>query len=65
MDIDKIIAKLNEVNVDNVEPLVSPAELFNVFREDIIKPGLSRADALRNAPEHNNEFFIVPKIIED
>jgi aspartyl-tRNA(Asn)/glutamyl-tRNA(Gln) amidotransferase subunit C len=35
----------------------------NVFREDIIKPSISTEEALKNAPENDEQFFRVPKVI--
>lgn len=55
--------KLNELNTDNVEPLSHPIENQNVFREDEVKSSIDREDALKNAPEKTDEFFIVPKVI--
>ncbi len=58
------IAKLETLDVKGVEPLVHPAEGANVFREDVPRPCLPRAEALKNAPERNDDFFIVPKVVE-
>jgi len=57
------VDKLNELNTDNIEPLSHPVENFNVFREDKIKPSIDREDALKNAPDRTEEFFKVPKVI--
>lgn len=58
------IAKLETLDVSGAEPLVHPAESANVFREDTPGPSLPRAEALRNAPERTDDFFIVPKVVE-
>ncbi len=58
------IAKLEKLDVQGLEPLAHPAETSNVFRDDTVKPSLPRTDALRNAPDHNDDFFIVPKVVE-
>jgi len=58
------VEKLNELDTENVEPLSHPIEGNNVFREDILKPSISREEALKNAPDSDNEFFKVPKVIE-
>jgi len=66
-DLNKIlqmVEKMNEVNTDNVEPLVYINELVNVWREDNIGGQVSRESALKNAPEKNDEFFKVPKMIK-
>jgi aspartyl-tRNA(Asn)/glutamyl-tRNA(Gln) amidotransferase subunit C len=57
--------QLNELDTSNVDPLSHVIELSNVFREDIVKPGLTREEALRNAPARSEKFFKVPKVIGD
>lgn len=58
------IAQLEKLDVAGVEPLSNPAGTSNVFREDEPRPSIPRPEALKNAPERTNDFFIVPKIIE-
>lgn len=58
------IAQLEKLDVAGAEPLAHPAETSNVFRDDAVKPSLPRPEALRNAPERNDDFFIVPKVVE-
>ncbi|MEW5843918.1 MAG: Asp-tRNA(Asn)/Glu-tRNA(Gln) amidotransferase subunit GatC [Bacteroidota bacterium] len=62
-DILKYVEKLNELNTDDVEPLSHPVENTNVFREDKLKPSISTEEALKNAPNRTDEFFKVPKVI--
>lgn len=57
------IDKLNELNTDGVEPLSHPVENTNVFRNDEKKKSIERYDALKNAPDSNEEFFKMPKVI--
>jgi aspartyl-tRNA(Asn)/glutamyl-tRNA(Gln) amidotransferase subunit C len=57
--------ELNQVDTRAIEPLAQVIELHNVFREDIRTPGVSRAEALQNAPAKTGEFFKVPKVISD
>lgn len=57
------VDKLNELDTENVKPLSHPFEGENVFREDKVKPSVERKDALKNAPDSNDEFFKVPKVI--
>ncbi len=57
------VEKLNELDTSNVEPLSHPVEGSNVFREDIVKPSIDREEALKNAPDKNELFFKVPKVI--
>lgn len=65
-DMNEILAyveKLKELDTKNVEPLSHPVENANVFRKDEKKPSIPREQALKNAPESSDEFFKVPKVI--
>jgi len=57
------VEQLNELDTNNVEPLSQVIDLGNVFREDKRRPGLSREEALQNAPARTEKFFKVPKVI--
>ena len=57
------VAKLNEINTDGVEPTSHVQAITNAFREDELKDSLPRNDSLANAPQRNEEAFIVPRII--
>jgi len=63
-DILGYIEKLNKVNTEKVAPTSHVLPIRNVFRKDKIKPSLDPAQALKNAPEKQGKFFVVPKIIE-
>jgi aspartyl-tRNA(Asn)/glutamyl-tRNA(Gln) amidotransferase subunit C len=58
------VEKLNELNLDGVEPLLHMSDGVNVFREDEVKGSICRDEALKNAPEHDGQFFKVPKVIK-
>lgn len=59
------IDKLNEVDTTDVPPTSHAlATLKNVFRKDSVKPSLEAAEALKNAPAKEGDFFKVPPIIE-
>ena len=58
------IAQLAELDLAGVEPLAHAAETVNVFREDTPRPSLDRSEALKNAPERTDDFFVVPKVVE-
>lgn len=62
-DILAYVEKLNELDTENVEPLSHPVENNNVFREDELKPSITTEEALKNAPNKTEEFFRVPKVI--
>ncbi|MFA7227593.1 MAG: Asp-tRNA(Asn)/Glu-tRNA(Gln) amidotransferase subunit GatC [Melioribacteraceae bacterium] len=57
------VDKLNELNTDNVEPLSHPFEETNIFREDELRISAEREEALKNAPGRTDDFFKVPKVI--
>jgi aspartyl-tRNA(Asn)/glutamyl-tRNA(Gln) amidotransferase subunit C len=66
-DLQKMIAfidKLNELDTTGVEPLLHMSENVNVLREDEVKGSISREEALKNAPLHDDQFFKVPKVIK-
>ena len=58
------IEKLNELNTDKVEPLTSVAETTLKFRTDEVKSKDIRGQILKNSPEQNEDFFVVPKVVE-
>jgi len=60
----EFIEKLNELNTDNVEPLTSIAETTLKFRSDEIKSKNIREQILKNSPSDNEDFFVVPKVVE-
>lgn len=55
---------LNKLNVDGVEPTAHVLPLKNVMRADEAKPSLARELALSNAPEQEDGYFRVPKVME-
>ena len=57
------VEKLNELDLSGVEPLLHIGTEVNVLREDEIKGSISREEGLKNAPEHDDKFFKVRKII--
>ena len=58
------IEKLNELNTDNVDPLTSIIDASLKSRPDEVKIEKIRDQILKNSPEKNQEFFVVPKVIE-
>ena len=57
------VSRLSEINTDEVEPLAHPLDSQNVFREDRPVPSLTTANALRCAPRHDGECFLVPAVL--
>jgi aspartyl-tRNA(Asn)/glutamyl-tRNA(Gln) amidotransferase subunit C len=60
----KFIEKLNELNTDNIEQLTSVAETTLKFRTDEVKNQNIREQIIKNSPEDNEDFFVVPKVVE-
>ena len=63
-NIFKFIEKLNKANTENIEPLSSILDHSLRSREDKVNDGNIRDQILENAPNKNEDFFIVPKVIE-
>tara|TARA_B100001769_G_scaffold149631_1_gene117316 strand:+ start:122 stop:409 length:288 start_codon:yes stop_codon:yes gene_type:complete len=60
----KFIEKLNKLNTDKIEPLTSIINASLKSRKDEVKDGKIKDQILKNSPEKNDEFFVVPKVIE-
>jgi aspartyl-tRNA(Asn)/glutamyl-tRNA(Gln) amidotransferase subunit C len=60
----KFIEKLNELNTDKTTPLTSIINASLKTKEDEVKDGKIRDQILKNSPEKNEEFFVVPKVVE-
>lgn len=58
------VEKLNELPTAGVDPLIYMVDDVNVLREDIEITAISKAEALKNAPKHDSDYFRVPKVIE-
>ncbi|GMQ56872.1 Asp-tRNA(Asn)/Glu-tRNA(Gln) amidotransferase subunit GatC [Vallitalea sediminicola] len=56
--------RINEINIDNINPTAHIIPINNVFREDIVNPSFSRDELLSNAPNRANGCFSVPRIVE-
>ncbi len=56
--------QLSELDTEGVIPTAHAIPMQNAFREDEIKPSLTREEILKNAPEADEEGFIVPKVLE-
>ncbi len=60
----EFIEKLNELNTENVEPLTSVANTTLRFRKDEVQSQNIREKILSNSPDNNEDFFVVPKVVE-
>ena len=58
------VEQLLEVNVDGVEPMTSVTPMEMKKRADVVNDGGIPDDIIRNAPETQNHFFLVPKVVE-
>lgn len=59
------VEKMNELDTADVEPLAHCLPVSNVLREDSPKESLGTEKVLANAPQRDEEFFKVPKILDD
>ena len=60
----KFIENLNKLNTDKTVPLTSIINASLKSRKDVVKDGKIRDQILKNSPEKNDEFFVVPKVVE-
>jgi aspartyl-tRNA(Asn)/glutamyl-tRNA(Gln) amidotransferase subunit C len=58
------VNQLAQVNTDGVEPLAHPLPVQNVFRPDEPAPSLAVEEALANAPERRDGFYVVPAVLD-
>lgn len=63
-DVLKYFEKLQELDVEGVEPTAHAFPRFNVWDEDESKEGLPSEKALMNAPKSRNDQIVVPKVVE-
>jgi len=66
-DLSRIISwidKLNELDTENVEPLIYMSNEINVLRADKMHNSVSHEEALLNAPKKDSDYFRVPKVLE-
>lgn len=66
-DMNKIMAfveKINELELNDVEPLIYMVEEGNVLREDEVTEEVTRDEALKNAPSRDTDYFRVPKVLK-
>lgn len=57
--------QLSEVDTESVVPQTHPTDMVNNFREDKVRPSLKREEALKNAPNKKDGFFVAPRIVSD
>lgn len=66
VDLNRILGfidKLNELDTENVEPLIYMNDEVNSFRDDEDKIEITKDQALKNAPDKDSDYFRVPKVL--
>ncbi|MEM9224096.1 MAG: Asp-tRNA(Asn)/Glu-tRNA(Gln) amidotransferase subunit GatC [Pseudomonadota bacterium] len=58
------VEQLNEVDIEGVEPMTSVVDTTLRRREDVVDDGGRAGSVLANAPEMDDNFFLVPKVVE-
>lgn len=56
--------QLSELDISGVDPTNHVSDVYNVLREDTVKPSFDRDDILRNAPSKARGCVLVPKVVE-
>jgi aspartyl-tRNA(Asn)/glutamyl-tRNA(Gln) amidotransferase subunit C len=63
-DVLAYIEQLKAVDVTGIEPTAHAFPLYNVWADDVPRPGLPVEAALRNAPAQRDHMIVVPKVVE-
>ncbi len=58
------VALLDEVDTSNVEPMTRVVPIALRLRADVVTDGEIADDVTRNAPQAEDHFFVVPKVVE-
>jgi aspartyl-tRNA(Asn)/glutamyl-tRNA(Gln) amidotransferase subunit C len=58
------VEQLQEVNVDGAEPMTSVTPMAMKKRADVVNDGGIAEDIVKNAPQSDDNFFLVPKVVE-
>ena len=61
---EESFAKMDEVDTGGAEPMIYSIETQNIFREDAAIKEISREELLKNAPEQNDGYFQVPRVVD-
>jgi aspartyl-tRNA(Asn)/glutamyl-tRNA(Gln) amidotransferase subunit C len=66
-DMENIITfmdRLNELDTENVEPLIFMSDEVNRLREDVAQVSITQKEALKNAPKKDSDYFRIPKVLD-
>jgi aspartyl-tRNA(Asn)/glutamyl-tRNA(Gln) amidotransferase subunit C len=55
--------QISKINTEGVEPLVTPAEMTQHWREDKVKREMTASEIMNNAPEKRGNLFVVPPVV--
>ncbi|MCC6541069.1 MAG: Asp-tRNA(Asn)/Glu-tRNA(Gln) amidotransferase subunit GatC [Flavobacteriales bacterium] len=58
------VEKLNEVDTTGVEPLIFMTDEADVLRDDVASIGITKQEALANAPVKDSDYFKVPRVVD-
>jgi aspartyl-tRNA(Asn)/glutamyl-tRNA(Gln) amidotransferase subunit C len=58
------VEQLSEVNIEGVEPMTSVTPMEMKKRQDVVNDGEIADEIVANAPETQDHFFLVPKVVE-
>ena len=59
------VARVQEVTADDIPPTSHALPITNVYRPDVVRPGLTPEQALSGAPASEEQRFRVPRILEE
>lgn len=59
-----MVSKIDELDLNNIEPLKYITEHHSVLRKDIAQLNLSKEEILKNAPQHDSDYIKVPKVLK-
>lgn len=59
----KYFEEVSLINTDGIEPLVTPSEIEQVWREDKVVAIMNPEQSLANAPEKSGNLFRVPPVV--
>lgn len=60
----KLIDSMQKVNTDNIQPMSHAQDITQPLREDVITEKNQKNDFLKLGPESNEDYFIVPRVVE-
>lgn len=66
-DLENIISfmeVLQQVDTENVEPLIFMSDEINRLREDVAEVTLTQEEVLKNAPKKDSDYFRIPKVLD-